>query len=446
MITVFKTTVNRKVMKGIPMKLGSRELIRNINSRLVLETIMNKQPISRAAISKELGLTKATVSAIVQELLLSELIQEIGSDDTSLGRKPILLSLNKKCGYAICVEIGTSVISAMRADLLCEDRVIKQIATPSAGRLSDSVTGLIHSMCPEDQSPYGLVGICLGIHGITKHNEIIFTPYYEIADIPLGSLLSAHFDVPVFVHNEANLSAVGEYAVLSGDHKNIANLSIHSGVGMGLILNGRLYTGHTGRAGEFGHTVIAKGGRRCPCGNRGCLEQYTSERAVLADYAEALNASELKDSDESAAGNTIHSIITRNSAGIPNAAEAPLSAGVPNTAVPDFTQFVSAVRSGNRTAAGILDHFIQNIAIGVSNILNCFDPEILFINSSFIREFPDLPERILAALAGSARRDLTLLPSCLNDTSTLIGGICIVVQNFLGIEHLSLKSLKTDLS
>lgn len=385
------------------MKLGSRELIRDINSRLVLETIINKQPISRAAISKELGLTKATVSAIVQDLLSSSLILEVGSDDTSLGRKPILLSLNKKCGYAVSVEIGTSVISAMRSDLLCEDRAIKQIATPSAGLLFDSVTSLISSMCEEEQSPYGLVGICLGIHGITKHNEIIFTPYYEIADIPLGSMLSGHFDVPVFVHNEANLSAVGEYAVLPGNHKNIANLSIHSGVGMGLILNGRLYSGHTGRAGEFGHTIIAKGGRRCPCGNRGCLEQYTSERAVLSDYAKAAKLE---------------------------------TAG--------FSAFTGAVRAGDPAARSVLDEFVQNLAIGVSNILNCFDPEILFVNSSFTREFPDLPERILAALPGSARRDLTLLPSFLNDTSALIGGICIVAENFFGIDHLSLRTVKTD--
>ena len=378
------------------MKLGSRELIRDINSKLVLETIVNRQPISRAAISKELGLTKATVSAIVQDLISAGMVLEIGSDDTSLGRKPILLSFHKDCGYAVSVEIGTAFLSAMRSDLLCQERVIRKAPTPPAGDLAGALCTLIRSLCGPDGSTDGLVGICLGIHGITKHNEIIFTPYYEIEDIPLSSLLSEQFHVPVFVHNEANLSAIGEYSMLSGRHKNIAGLSIHSGVGMGLILNGRLYSGHTGRAGEFGHTVILRGGRRCPCGSRGCLEQYTSERAVLADYAAA--------------------------------------AGKDKAAV---AEFASAVRANDPKAAGVLDEFIQNLSIGVSNILNCFDPEILFINSSFTREFPDLCERILAALAGSARRDLTLLPSRLEESAVLIGGIHIAVQNYLGIDHLS---------
>ena len=81
------------------MKIGSNELIRDINSKLILDTIIKNQPISRASISKELGLTKATVSTIVQELINQHLIIEIGCDDTSLGRKPILLSFHKKQQY-----------------------------------------------------------------------------------------------------------------------------------------------------------------------------------------------------------------------------------------------------------------------------------------------------------------------------------------------------------
>ncbi|MBO5198397.1 MAG: ROK family transcriptional regulator [Lachnospiraceae bacterium] len=399
------------------MKLGSRELIRDINSKLVLETIINKQPISRAAISKELGLTKATVSAIVQDLLDQNLVLEIGSDDTSLGRKPILLGFHKKCGYAISVEVGTSVTSAMCSDLLCGSRVCRQIATPPSDRLRERICALIRSVCPEAMTPYGLVGICLAIHGITKHNEIIFTPYYEIADLPLGTWIAEEFDVPVFVHNEANLSAIGEYAVLPGNHKNIANLSIHAGVGMGLILNRKLYSGHTGRAGEFGHTVIVRGGRRCPCGNRGCLEQYVSERAVLAEYANALSASALSSGTDTDA--------------------LALSA-------PSFADFARAVHAGMPAAVRVFDEFIQNLAIGISNILNCFDPEVLFLNSSFTTAFPDVCERVLAALPGSARRDLTLQPARLGDYAALTGGINVVVRSFLGIEQLPFASNSPD--
>jgi hypothetical protein len=113
------------------MVTGSKELIRDINMNLVLETIINHSAISRAAIAKYLGLTKATISTIVQELINKKLVMEIGSDDTGLGRKPILLNLQKKAGYAICIDIGVDTTSALISDLIGEDCCIKQIKTPS---------------------------------------------------------------------------------------------------------------------------------------------------------------------------------------------------------------------------------------------------------------------------------------------------------------------------
>lgn len=88
------------------MITGSKELIRDMNTQLVLRTIMEFAPISRAAVSQKLGLTKATVSAIVQVLLEKELLLEIGSDDTKRGRKPILLTLNKSCAYSISIDLS----------------------------------------------------------------------------------------------------------------------------------------------------------------------------------------------------------------------------------------------------------------------------------------------------------------------------------------------------
>src|SRR5690554_4924148 len=112
------------------MVTGSKELIRDINTHLILETIINQASISRASTAKLLGLTKATVSAIVQDLINRKLVIEIGSDDTSLGRKPILLSLNKKAGYVLSIDLGVDTISALISDLAGEDCCLKQIRTP----------------------------------------------------------------------------------------------------------------------------------------------------------------------------------------------------------------------------------------------------------------------------------------------------------------------------
>ena len=108
------------------MITGSKELIRDINAHLVLETILNEGPISRATIASKLGLTKATISAIVSSLIEQQLVQEIGSDDTSLGRKPILISFCKESGYVISIDLGVDTIYILCSDLKANHCSLKQ--------------------------------------------------------------------------------------------------------------------------------------------------------------------------------------------------------------------------------------------------------------------------------------------------------------------------------
>jgi hypothetical protein len=179
------------------MVTGSKELIRDINTNLVLETIINHNTISRASIAKHLGLTKATISAIVQELINKKLVIEIGSDDTSLGRKPILLSLHKKAGYVICLDIGVDTTSALVSDLAGEDCSLKQIKTPrNTANMVNVLIDLIESMKLPKDAPYGLVGITLGIHGVITNNQVSFAPYYNLNGINLAEGLSSIFMLP----------------------------------------------------------------------------------------------------------------------------------------------------------------------------------------------------------------------------------------------------------
>ena len=103
------------------MAIANQEMIRDNNRRLVLEYIVNNPPISRAALAKELHLTKATVSNIVQELMDQNLVAEIGSAQTALGRKPILMEFQKKCGYAFSIDVHPRQIITLTSDLKGED-------------------------------------------------------------------------------------------------------------------------------------------------------------------------------------------------------------------------------------------------------------------------------------------------------------------------------------
>lgn len=383
------------------MVTGSKELIRDINTNLVLETIINHASISRASTAKHLGLTKATVSAIVQDLINRKLVIEIGSDDTSLGRKPILLSLNKKAGYVVCIDLGVETISALVSDLAGEDCSLKQIKTPkSTANLVNVLIQLIESMKLPKDTPYDLVGITLGVHGVTINKQVSFAPYYNITGVNLAEGLEQHFGTPIYLENEANLSVIGE-KTFQYDYADIANISVHSGIGLGIIINHQLYTGFSGRAGEFGHTIVEIDGRSCPCGNHGCLEQYVSERVLLNEF------SRLK--------------------GLPEA---------------DFETYRRWYEEKDSDAMRIMEQFIKYMSVGINNILNAYNPEIVIINSSFTIYFPEVLSQIENSLKSRMNSYINIVPSVLQDTSILLGGVCVAIKGFLGIENLKLNHIE----
>ncbi|WKK92437.1 ROK family protein [Clostridioides difficile] len=132
-------------------------------------------------------------------------------------------------------------------------------------------------------TPYKVIGLTLAIHGITCENKVLFTPYYNLNEIDLYSILSKKYDFPIHIENEANLTALAENT-FSTVHNSLLSLSIHSGFGSGIIINNKLYSGRNGMSGEIGHTIIMPNGKLCPCGNRGCLEQYCSEKRYLNSF------------------------------------------------------------------------------------------------------------------------------------------------------------------
>jgi len=380
--------------------LGSQELIRDINSHLVLQTIINGGPISRADLSKSLGLTKATISSIVQNLMNDSLVVEIGSLNTDKGRKPILLDFNTGCGFILSIDLSVDTITAMLTDLRGGNRVLKQYAYPSGGSTETvpnltKIIGEIINALPI--SVYGIVGICIGVHGVVHDNKAIFTPYYQLSDLDLAKELEDYFDIPVYIENEANLSALGENNFYY-DSSNLINISVHSGVGLGIIMDNHLYTGQHGYAGEFGHTIIVPDGKPCPCGNHGCIEQYASQRAIVHLYR----------------------YISGN-----------LGASA--------EELLKAYLAHDIYARQCIESFIKYMSIGVNNILTTFNPDIIVINSLFTMNIPDIIPRLEHNILNYMNKHCKVVPSILQDMAILLGGVYVCCKNFLKIEQLQLK-------
>lgn len=380
------------------MPTGNQEYIRDMNRSLVLEAIVRHAPVSRADLSKLLHLTKATISNIVQELIDRKFVLELGSGDAPMGRKPILLTFNQNCGHVISVDFGIRRTAIMTSDPLGHNCEVHEYPPRTDLPLIEYLITLLHQTIERlPASPYGVLGISIGIYGVVCDDTVLFTPYYDLKYSNIRALLEEEFHVPVIVENEANLSVLGESSFGEGQ-KNMIFMNIHEGVGMGILIDGQLYKGRNGYAGEFGHTILFPNGRSCPCGNKGCLEQYISESAVLREYAKGH-------------GKTSATI----------------------------DEFLFAYSQEDPAAQKALSEFVHYTAISLNTILHTFNPDIIVLNSAFTNYIPGLLDQITASIQNRLRWYLHVVPSQLQDVSTLMGGICLCTTRFLGIRELPIR-------
>ena len=257
------------------------------NRRQVLSQIYHK-PMSRAELSRETGLTQSAIGIIVNEFLDEGIVEELGKqDDTSVGRKPISLNINAGWGVIVCISIDRegfqigltdlkgTIISGIRY-MAYEDDVPEALDKIAAG-----AKALIAGAKTEER----VIGVGVVVPGPVdvRLGRILNPPAFEAwHNLPIKDEFEKRLGHRVFVQHNAGAMAIAEYRLFSGEKYNsFALLAVNTGVGLGLILNGQIYTGANGLGCEIGHTSVDINGRRCLCGNRGCLELYSSTSAVM---------------------------------------------------------------------------------------------------------------------------------------------------------------------
>jgi len=370
-------------------------VIREMNEKLVLQTIINKKFISRADIAKELHLNKTSVSSIVSDLISRDLVVETGSGESSGGRKPILVKFNQESGYSLAFDVGPDYISSMLTYLdgsfvadsyISIDNITNEDLFSS---IKDQIQRYLEAM-PE--STYGITGICIGLHGIVNEETLRFSPFYSLNTQELKTSIKTILNIPVIIENEANLAAIGEQR-LEPSVTNLVSLSVKYGIGAGIILNKSLYTGTDGHAGEVGHLITAMNGRECPCGNFGCLEQYASEYNILQSYKEY--------------------------------------AQLPSV---NFMKFKQDYLRMHPMALSVMSQFVQYMVIAVNNLITTYNPEIIIINSRITNQIEGIVDEINSQLLYKGQGNIQLKASTLDRQATLIGGVSLNTVKFLGLE------------
>lgn len=283
---------------------GDLALIKKMNTAIVFDAVLKHAPLSRTSISELTGLNKATVSSLVQDLIDGHLVLESGQGKSSGGRKPVMLLFNDTAGYAVGVDLGVNYIRGLLVDL--KGHVIaehqSELKTNEASYAIQQLETCIEQLIVQaPASPYGIVGIGIGVPGIVDDNGVLlFAPNLKWKQIPLQEQLEKRFNLPVTIDNEANAGAQGEQKYGAG--RGIANqiyVSVGIGIGTGIILNKELFKGAAGFSGELGHLSIEYNGKLCSCGNQGCWELYASENA-LVERAASLGFTSLEELLEAA--------------------------------------------------------------------------------------------------------------------------------------------------
>jgi N-acetylglucosamine repressor len=259
------------------------------NERLVVRTLYDLGPISRAEVARLTGLTRTTVSDVVTTLLDDGVVREIGRGPSSGGKAPILLQVDDDARLVVGLDLGEEHFAGSLVNLRGDIRRTVELAVDvrDGDDALELVFNLLDQLLADSTAP--LLGIGIGTPGLvdSRTGTIRRAVNLDWRDLPLGAIIAERFGVPVNVANDSQAAALAEYTYAGGDRvPNLIAIRVGRGVGAGLILRGALFQGDGSGAGEIGHVVVDDGGARCRCGRIGCLETVAGMRAIEARAAE----------------------------------------------------------------------------------------------------------------------------------------------------------------
>lgn len=323
--------------------------------RLLLREIAQRGPVPRIDLAERTGISRATVTAITADLLRGGLIAEVpresSAGEPARGRPRVDLKIAGGAHLVAGLKVSHRSISLVLMDfegahLANHERAMDR-ARQSADALAEEIAAGLSALAAETGHRLtDISGVGVGISGVVDadHGLVYWSPSLDQRNVPLGAVLTRRLGVPAYVDNDANLVAVAELLFgLGKDHSDFIVITIESGVGMGMVLGGQIYRGTRGCGAEFGHTKVQLEGALCRCGQRGCLEAYVADYALVREAASVGGVS-LTD---------------------------PTSQAV--------TSVLSAARSGDPTARTVVDRAGRMFAMGLANLVNIFDPELIIL-------------------------------------------------------------------
>ncbi|MFJ2766706.1 ROK family protein [Streptomyces sp. NPDC087300] len=261
--------------------------MRRRNLSRVMHSVAAHGPLSRATVASQIGLTRAAVSTLVEELIRAGLLDELGPERPGrVGRPGSALAVSGRGPVGIGAEVGVDHLAVCAVDLRGEirARTVRQVSNHHRAPelVLQELSAMVERLSSEArQAGLSPAGLAVAVPGLVTRDSltVVRAPNLGWRDVDLGPLLPSL--TPLTVDNEANFGALAELWLGAGTPEDFLHVSAEIGIGAALVVDGRLLRGAQGFAGELGHVPVHPEGPSCPCGGRGCLEQYAGEAAVL---------------------------------------------------------------------------------------------------------------------------------------------------------------------
>jgi N-acetylglucosamine repressor len=277
------------------MPKANRDLMRDLNTNLVVNLVKTGGPISRAELARQSKLSPATITGIVGRLLRTGILSEAAVGPSRLGRPPVLLRLNQRAGYVVGIKLTeyglTTVVTNLAAEVVHSGESATSLVGNPQAALMAIEAAVRDALAKSGIKRKMVLGVGVGLAGIidAATGTCVYSHILHWRDVALTEPLRRRLQIPVWVDNDVNTLAVAEKWFGAGvGLRHFLTVTVGRGVGLGVVINGELYRGAFGGAGEFGHTIVAPGGPPCQCGREGCLEAIVSEPVLRSQASSAL--------------------------------------------------------------------------------------------------------------------------------------------------------------
>lgn len=377
----------------------AREHIRAVNTKAVLDAIHQQGQASRTSLAVQVGLSQAALTDITGELVRHGIVFEAREGKSAtVGRKPIMLQINYDFATVMGVKVTNRFITSVLTDLKTTVLAVhdEPISDHEPETVLDAIERSAGVLAGKTEAAGRLVAAAITLPGIVdpQAGTNIYSALLGWHDLPAAGLLQERLNVPVIIDNDVNAIAAAEASFGHGlHHDSFLIVTLGRGVGLGIVLEGRVYRGPFGGAGEFGHVSLDPAGPECSCGNRGCVETYISDPALLEAARRVL----------------------------------------PD--ITDLTEFTRLAAAGNEALQQVFRQAGTRLGFALSHLVNIFAPTLIILGGEGMRAaeliVPAAREALLRNSFGNLAGNVEVIVETWGDDAWAQGAAGLAASRFL---------------